>query len=198
MTDNELDELADIARLVAGDQWAAGDWLAKRFPESKYPRKNANTGLHKDLEQLSVNAAKYVGVEVKPDVLRQLRATAIAWPDGARAPSVSFRVHSRLRGKADREEVIGEIVRWAKRRDIAMVHARHFDTYRAEHNPRPKHLRPVSERLELSIGAAVRRLFLEGVVPRPDWWNSTRLTEGERRAIGDVLEHLAGEVRSTI
>jgi hypothetical protein len=90
-TAREIQEAAALCRAAAADQarWALADWLLERCPWST---SGVNTGTYRRIDEL----ADVVGWS--GERLRELRATAWAWPAPTRLPDdAGFDTHSAFR-----------------------------------------------------------------------------------------------------
>jgi hypothetical protein len=159
-----------IAQLVDGDGWALADLLAERFPEDDWgdAGSHGRNGLYVEMRRYENAIAREYGVLITSAVLRQYRATSLAWPDEARASSASFAVHARMRGPARFAEMQKRLRQAAKEKRALSV--RMLSRYRAEENPKPA--RQYDERLRATIAAAVRKEMLAGygMTTVKEWW----------------------------
>jgi hypothetical protein len=195
------DVLKRIAELVDGDTWVLADFLADAFSEERYPVSDANNGLYDDLAKYERTALVEHGVEVKASTMRKYRATAIAWPRGARAPRASFKVHARMRGD-NRFAEMAQRLKQAEAENRALS-ATMLQRLREDDGP-PRHVDTMQEKLRKRVLAAVKGVLLEGIHPedkrREDWWNLKRVTDpqldmavSELRRLADIIQ-TRGEV----
>jgi hypothetical protein len=94
-------------------EWKFADALLKAHPvaESGSAR---NDGSHSALAETAATLEARVGVTYSVGHLRQVRATAAAWPHEERSPCASFTVHQRLRGQKDRVGLLARLERQSK------------------------------------------------------------------------------------
>jgi hypothetical protein len=194
-SDPDDDWIRTLAELTNGEKWKLADALLERYSLDEFPESRgaaAHTGLHVALRQDELKLARRFGIIATAGHLRQVRATAIAWPREDRSSRASFDVHQRMRGEG-RQAEMKKRLRQADREGMALSR-RMLARLRADENPMPA--RQYEERLRRAIAAAVRREMLAGIVTKSDdWWMASQITTASRdvavrqlRALADAVE----------
>lgn len=193
------DVVKHVAELSDGVGWELADYLAEMFPADKYGGEGstANTGLYAELREIELTLARDYGIIVAAEVLRNQRATAIAWPRASREARTSFDVHKRMRGP-DRFAEMQKRLRQAEREGSALT-SRQLARFRADEKPVKPPL-PLELKLRRRINAAVRAILAEGVIleGRADWWNVRVCTDARRAAAISELRRLADQIAGQI
>jgi len=164
-----------LAELVDGTPWAMADLLLETFPVDEWgdAAHGTHTGLRVELDDYEDELRRDFGVELKAKTMREMRATAIAWPEAARAASAPYAVHRALRARSDRVGVLTKLVK----RHHGHVTWRQFRDW--QDTNRPKVPVPWSASMERRL----RRVIADAETP------------AARRVVADLLDQLAGELR---
>ena len=184
------DVLKRIADLTDGEMWELADFLVEQFPSDEYgdAEHGTKTGLHAALDDAEEGLRREYGIEVKASQLRNVRATALAWPDAERSASAPFTVHQLIRG-GNRQ---AEMTRYFKRnngRPLTMRVVRRFRSEDKNKAPIPWDVMALKR-----ITSTVRSLLLGGIVTkREDWWEAAG--PKDRAAVAAMLQDLATKVR---
>lgn len=187
--------LKRMADLVDGDAWEMADLLAEKFPEDEYgsPGDHAKTGLHEELVDYEMALIDEYGIDqLKANTMRIYRATALAWPDDARASSVPFVVCQRFRGEK-RFEQVERYLRKNKGKPLTLRAAMRYRTAEAGSG----HVRTWEEQVARRIERAAKAALLEGIkADREDWWNASQITDSRRQVVIAALRKLAKDMGS--
>lgn len=197
--EGDAKSLAEFVRLIRGDAWAAGDYLAERFSVDDYPVGTANNALYHDLDRFRAEISKTIGEDVATTTMRVYRATAVAWSDDIRISSATFQAHAAMRGRPDRVKVIANYVKRSKREGSIRLNHRQVARYRAEDNPRPSPVKSQTQRISGAIRRAAKRELLGGIVTdRTDFWNAQAISSIERESLLAIVESFAAEIRASL
>jgi hypothetical protein len=181
-----------LADLIDGDQWTLADTLLDHYSLDEFPENDGDgrNGLHVALRQDENALARRFGIIATVGHLRNVRATAVAWPRASRNARASFSVHKMMRGK-DRQQEMVKRLRQADHEGMALSQ-RMLSRLRAEEKPASE-MRAYDERLRQAITNAVRREMLAGYggVKRKDWWMLEEIVPSMSAADAEVNRAVA-------
>jgi hypothetical protein len=100
----------ELADLVDGSPWHMADRLLEEFPLDEYGNTvGRKSGLWAELDAYEDALRADYGIELRATTMRTYRSVAIAWTEGARAPSAPFKAHELLRGRENRVAILNKL-----------------------------------------------------------------------------------------
>lgn len=165
----------DLAELANGSTWLMADRLVDAFPPDEYgnAEHGTKTDLWKALDALSDALRHDYGIDLKVKTLSNYRATALAWPEGARAPSAPYRVHEMAKARPDRVKLVEKLIR----KHGGRLTERQFRDWKAAQHPQ------MPEPWVIRIERRLRAIVNEAHSP------------AARLEVADILDRLSIEFR---
>ena len=157
----------DVARRLASvegakrielAQWEFADALVHDFPPEQYPNEGAghSNGLNPALRLHSETMARE-GLSYSPSSLKQYRGTSLAWSKDTRVTfGAGFTVHRELRGRDDRVELLGRLIK----QHGGKVTQKQVRTWKREQQPQK--FRSWSDQMRARIKAVAKQAETSG------------------------------------